>query len=110
MNVVLPYLLRLANEEQSSAAAQFAPGKPSPAIVNMTSRAPAATQASDRAVKECDHYVLNGAKTFINHAHADLVIVVGADRSGQGADGDFSLLVVEARHEGFDRARPQARQ
>ena len=58
-----------------------------------------------RAVKEGDHYVLNGVKTFItNGINADLVIVVAQTDPDKGAQG-FSLLVVERGMEGFERGR-----
>src|SRR5262249_53895673 len=54
-----------------------------------------------RAVKQGDHYVLNGAKTFItNGINSDLVIVVAQTDPDKGAQG-FSLLVVERGMEGF---------
>lgn len=58
-----------------------------------------------RAVKEGDHYVLNGAKTFItNGINSDLVIVVACTDPDKGAQG-FSLLAVERGMEGFERGR-----
>src|SRR4030095_3421617 len=58
-----------------------------------------------RAVKQDDHYILNGAKTFItNGINADLVIVVDCTDADKGAMG-FSLLVVERGMEGFERGR-----
>jgi alkylation response protein AidB-like acyl-CoA dehydrogenase len=58
-----------------------------------------------RAVKHGDHYILNGAKTFItNGINADLVIVVACTDPDKGAMG-FSLLVVERGMEGFERGR-----
>ena len=58
-----------------------------------------------RAVKQGDHYVLNGAKTFItNGINSDLVIVVACTDPDKGAQG-FSLLVVERVMEGFERGR-----
>jgi len=58
-----------------------------------------------RAAKEGDHYILNGAKTFItNGINADLVIVVACTDPDKGAMG-FSLLVVERGMEGFERGR-----
>ena len=57
------------------------------------------------AVDKGDHYVLNGAKTFIsNGIHADLVIVVARTNPDAGHMG-FSLLVVERGMEGFERGR-----
>ena len=58
-----------------------------------------------RAVRDGDHYVLNGSKTFItNGINADLVIVVAQTDPDKGAQG-FSLLVVERGMEGFERGR-----
>ncbi len=58
-----------------------------------------------RAVKQGDHYILNGSKTFItNGINADLVIVVAQTDPDKGALG-FSLLVVERGMEGFERGR-----
>lgn len=58
-----------------------------------------------RAVKDGDHYILNGAKTFItNGINADLVIVVAQTDPEKGALG-FSLIVVERGMEGFERGR-----
>ncbi|MFL6123299.1 acyl-CoA dehydrogenase family protein [Actinophytocola sp.] len=53
-----------------------------------------------------DHYVLNGAKTFITNGHqAELVIVVAKTDPGEAAKG-VSLLVVETEGaEGFRRGR-----
>ena len=58
-----------------------------------------------RAVRDGDHYILNGSKTFItNGIHSDLVIVVAQTDPDKGALG-FSLLVVERGMEGFERGR-----
>jgi alkylation response protein AidB-like acyl-CoA dehydrogenase len=58
-----------------------------------------------RAVKQGDHYVLNGSKTFItNGINSDLVIVVAQTDPEKGSQG-FSLLVVERGMEGFERGR-----
>lgn len=57
------------------------------------------------AIRDGDHYVLNGSKTFItNGQHADLVIVVAKTDPSEGASG-VSLLLVEAGLEGFSKGR-----
>ena len=57
------------------------------------------------AVRDGDHWVLNGAKTFItNGIQSDLVIVVARTDPGAGAHG-ISLLVVERGMDGFSRGR-----
>ena len=57
-----------------------------------------------RAVRDGDHYILNGAKTFITGGYlADLVIVVARTSdapAGNRRDG-LSLLVVEDGMPGF---------
>ncbi|WP_298177814.1 acyl-CoA dehydrogenase family protein [Saccharomonospora sp.] len=58
-----------------------------------------------RAVRDGDHYVLNGAKTFItNGALADLVVVAVKTDPDAGAKG-ISLIVVETSTPGFRRGR-----
>lgn len=57
------------------------------------------------AIRDGDHYILNGSKTFItNGQHADLVIVVAKTDPSEGASG-VSLLLVEAGLEGFSKGR-----
>jgi alkylation response protein AidB-like acyl-CoA dehydrogenase len=57
------------------------------------------------AVRDGDHYVLNGAKTFISNGQlCDLVIVVARTDPGAGHRG-ISLLVVERGMPGFERGR-----
>ncbi|WP_313405259.1 acyl-CoA dehydrogenase family protein [Aeromicrobium sp.] len=57
------------------------------------------------AVREGDHYVVNGSKTFIsNGINADLVIVACKTDPDAGAMG-VSLIVVERGMEGFERGR-----
>ncbi|MEE3322178.1 MAG: acyl-CoA dehydrogenase family protein [Pseudomonadota bacterium] len=55
------------------------------------------------AVKQGDHYVLNGSKTFItNGQNADIVIVVAKTDPSKGAKG-ISLFVVDTNLEGFEK-------
>ena len=57
------------------------------------------------AVKEGDHYILNGSKTFItNGQNADIVIVVAKTDASKGAKG-ISLLIVEEGMEGFQKGK-----
>ena len=106
-DVVAPYLLRLANEEQKQRwLPQFCTGEIITAIAMTEPGTGSDLQGiKTRAVKEGDHYILNGAKTFItNGINADLVIVVACTDPDKGAMG-FSLLVVERGMEGFERGR-----
>jgi alkylation response protein AidB-like acyl-CoA dehydrogenase len=55
-----------------------------------------------RAEDKGDHYLLNGAKTYIsNGINADLVVVVA--RTGTAGGRGLSLFVVERGMEGFER-------
>jgi alkylation response protein AidB-like acyl-CoA dehydrogenase len=57
------------------------------------------------AIRDGDHYVLNGTKTFISSGMlADLVVVVARTDPDAGARG-LSLLVVERDMDGFERGR-----
>ena len=57
------------------------------------------------AVRDGDHYIINGSKTFItNGQHADIVIVVAKTDPSAGAKGT-SLIVVEAGTPGFTKGR-----
>jgi len=57
------------------------------------------------AVKQGDHYIVNGQKTFIsNGIHADSVITVCRTSDEPGYKG-VSLLMLERGMEGFERGR-----
>src|SRR5207344_3274186 len=57
------------------------------------------------AIRDGDHYVVNGAKTFItNGINADLVITAVKTDPSERHTG-MSLLVVERGMEGFERGR-----
>ena len=60
---------------------------------------------STTAIRDGDHYVLNGSKTFItNGINSDLVIVAAKTDPRERHRG-ISLLVVERGMEGFERGR-----
>jgi alkylation response protein AidB-like acyl-CoA dehydrogenase len=106
-DVVAPYLLGLATDEQKQ---RWLPGFCSGELITaiaMTEPEAGSDLQSVRttAYPDGDDYVLKGAKTFItNGIHADLVIVVARTRPGRGARG-LSLLVVERGMPGFTRGR-----
>jgi alkylation response protein AidB-like acyl-CoA dehydrogenase len=106
-DVVAPYLIKLANEEQKQ---RWLPGFVSGELITaiaMTEPGAGSDLQGVRAtaVREGDHYVLNGQKTFItNGINADLVIVVAKTDPEAGARG-VTLLAVERGMEGFGRGR-----
>jgi acyl-CoA dehydrogenase len=106
-DVAAPYIVRLGTEAQKQ---RWLPG----ICAGETILAVAITEpggGSDvkgmrtTAVRNGDHYVLNGSKTFISNGFlADLVVVVCKTDPAAGAKG-VSLLVVDTRSEGFRRGR-----
>ena len=110
-DVVTPYLTSYCNEEQSK---RWLPGIASGetvAAIAMTEPGTGSDLASiaTRAVREGDHYIVNGMKTFItNGINADLVIVAVTTAPGERHSG-LSLLVVERDTPGFTRGRKLAK-
>jgi alkylation response protein AidB-like acyl-CoA dehydrogenase len=106
-DVVAPYLLRLANDEQKARwLPKFCMGELITAIAMSEPGTGSDLQGiKTRAVRDGDDWVLNGAKTFItNGINSDLVIVVARTDPDKGPQG-FSLLVVERGMAGFERGR-----
>ena len=105
-DVCMPYLLELTNDEQK---ARWLPGVARGDMVTaiaMTEPGAGSDLSGirTRAVREGDHYVVNGAKTFItNGINADLVIT--AVRTGDHPHKGLSLLVIERDTPGFERGR-----
>lgn len=108
-DICLPYFLAGSSEQR----ARWLPG----IVRGETITAVAMTEpgtGSDlsgiatKAVRDGEHYVLDGSKTFItNGINADLVIV--AVRTGAHPHRGLSLLVVERDTPGFDRGRNLAK-
>ncbi|NLE79984.1 MAG: acyl-CoA dehydrogenase [Rhodococcus sp.] len=106
-DVVAPYLLDLANEEQKQ---RWLPGFATGELISAIAMTEPGTGSDlqgikTRAVRDGDDWILNGSKTFItNGINADLVIVVACTDPDKGAQG-FSLFVVERGMDGFERGR-----
>ncbi|MFI6476422.1 acyl-CoA dehydrogenase family protein [Nonomuraea sp. NPDC050663] len=106
-DVVAPYLTELTNEEQKQ---RWLPGFVSGELITaiaMTEPGAGSDLQGIRttAIREGDHYVVNGQKTFItNGINSDLVVVVAKTDPSAGARGT-TLLVVERGMEGFERGR-----
>ncbi|GAA4224259.1 long-chain specific acyl-CoA dehydrogenase [Actinomadura meridiana] len=101
------YLRRLCTDEQK---ARWLPGYCSGELITAIAMTEPAAGSDlqgikSTAIKDGDHYVLNGSKTFIsNGILADLVIVAAKTDPSAGAKG-VSLLVVERGMDGFERGR-----
>ena len=109
LDIVVPYFTGLANAEQR---ARWLPGLASGELYTAIAMSEPATGSdlagvTTRAIRDGDHFVLNGAKTFITGGHhADLVIVVA--RTAVDPDNrraGLSLLVVEKGMPGFTVGR-----
>ncbi|MEU8651674.1 acyl-CoA dehydrogenase family protein [Streptomyces sp. NPDC048737] len=106
-DIVGPYLTRLATQEQKR---RWLPGFVSGDLVTAIAMTEAGAGSDLQGIRttatdQGDHYLLNGAKTFIsNGILADLVVVV-ARTTPEGGSGGQSLLVVERGTAGFERGR-----
>ncbi|WP_067829942.1 acyl-CoA dehydrogenase family protein [Actinomadura kijaniata] len=105
IDVCAPYLLELATEEARKRwLPRFCTGELITAI-GMTEPSGGSDLAGLKttAVRDGDHWVINGSKTFItNGGHADLVIVAAKTAPDRGAKG-ITLFGVEADTPGFTR-------
>ena len=88
------YLPKMASGEMIGAIAMTEPGAGSDL-----------QGVKSSAVRDGDHYILNGSKTFITNGwHADLVIVVAKTDPNAGAKG-ISLFVVDTSMAGFSKGK-----
>jgi len=105
-DLAMPYFLKFTNSAQKQ---RWLPGLCSGKLVSALAMTEPNTGSdlaaiSTRAMRDGDHYVLNGAKVFIsNGIMADVVIVVC--RTGEGGSGGLSLIGVERDTPGFERGR-----
>ena len=106
-DICLPYFLHLTNDEQK---ARWLPGICAGELITavaMTEPGIGSDLASmtTTAIRDGDHYVVNGSKTFItNGINADLVVTAVKTDPAQRHRG-MSLLVLERGMEGFERGR-----
>ena len=106
-DLVIPYLLRYANEEQKERwFPKLCSGETISALA-MTEPSAGSDFAAIRTTAKLDgnHYILNGQKTFItNGVTSDLVIVACKTNPDAGHKG-MSLLVLERGMEGIERGK-----
>ena len=106
-DIIVPYITSLGTEEQKQ---RWLPGLVSGELISAIGMTEPGAGSDLQGIKTSavdkgDHYVLNGAKTFIsNGIMSDLVIVVCRTDPDAGHMG-FSLLVVERGMPGFERGR-----
>lgn len=105
--IVAPYLARYGTEEQKQRLLPpMARGELIGAIAMSEPAAGSDLQGvRTTAIRDGDHYVLNGSKTFITNGYlADVVIVVAKTNPNAGAKGT-SLLLVERGMPGFEKGK-----
>ncbi|OFJ51973.1 acyl-CoA dehydrogenase family protein [Mycolicibacterium grossiae] len=106
-DIVGPYFVNLANEEQQ---ARWLPGYITGELIGAVAMSEPGAGSDlagikTSAVRDGDDWILNGSKTFISAGiNSDLVVVVARTNPDAGHKG-FSLLVVERGMEGFTRGR-----
>jgi alkylation response protein AidB-like acyl-CoA dehydrogenase len=106
-DIMAPYMVDLTNDEQKQ---RWLPGFVSGELITaigMTEPGAGSDLQGIRttAVRDGDHYIVNGQKTFItNGINSDLVVVVTKTDPSAGARGT-TLLVVERGMDGFTRGR-----
>ncbi|MGI5329222.1 acyl-CoA dehydrogenase family protein [Actinomadura nitritigenes] len=110
VNLVLPYLLKYASEEQKKRwLPPFISGEMMTAIA-MTEPGTGSDLAGMQttAKRDGDHYILNGAKTFITGGVlADRVLVVArtSPATPENRRAGLSILVVDTKSEGYSVGR-----
>jgi alkylation response protein AidB-like acyl-CoA dehydrogenase len=106
-DMVATYIMRFGNEEQKK---KWLPGMVSGEIIGalgLTEPGGGSDLKALRtnAVRDGDHYVINGQKTYISNGQlCDIIVLACKTDPSAGAKG-VSLIVVEADRPGFERGR-----
>ena len=108
-NIIVPYIDSFGTKEQKQ---KYLPKCVTGEIISaiaMTEPGAGSDLAGIKttAIKEGDHYVINGQKTFItNGIHSDLIIVAcKTDPKASPPHKGVSLMIVESNTPGFSRGR-----
>lgn len=107
-DIAAPYILHYGTEEQKKQwLPKMATGEVIAAIAMTDPSAGSDLQGiKTTAIKQGDHYILNGSKTFITNGYmCDLAIVVAKTDLSAGAAG-ISLFLVDSSAKGFTKGKP----
>jgi len=108
-DICMPYLTTYGTDEQKQKFLTGAISGDTILAIGMTEPGTGSDLANvqTRAIRDGDHYIVNGAKTFISNGQlADLVIlVVKTDPEANPPHAGISLLLVESETPGFERGR-----
>jgi acyl-CoA dehydrogenase len=108
-DICMPYLTTYGTEEQKQK--WLVPAIQGQCLLAIAMTEPSTgsdlANVSTRAIRDGDHYVLNGSKTFISCGqNADLVIVVAkTDPDCSPPHDGISLILVETGTPGFEKGR-----
>jgi alkylation response protein AidB-like acyl-CoA dehydrogenase len=106
-DIAVPYLIHYGSEEQKRKWLPRMISGETIAAIAMTEPGTGSDLKGIRATARRDgnHYVVNGAKTYItNGQNADVIITVAKTDPSLGSKG-LSLILVEADRQGFARGR-----
>ncbi len=107
-DIVVPYLVSFASDELKR---RYLPGCVSGEIITAIAMTEPGTGSDLAAIAttarlDGDHYVLNGAKTFItNGILCDLCVVAARSESGDNPHQNLSLFAVDAGTPGFHKGK-----
>jgi alkylation response protein AidB-like acyl-CoA dehydrogenase len=106
-DVCLPYFMRLGTDEQKQ---RWLPGMAAGDLMSaiaMTEPGAGSDLAgiATTAMRDGDHYVVNGSKTFITNGINSDVVVTAVKTDPSLSHAGMSLLVIEDGMEGFTRGR-----
>ncbi len=106
-DITLPYFMAYANEEQKR---RWLPGMCAGELITAIAMTEPNTGSDlgavrSTAMRQGDHYLLNGQKTFITNGILSDVVIVVAKTNLEMRHKGISLLVVERGMEGFKRGR-----
>ena len=106
-DVCLPYFLEYCDEEQKR---RWLPGIADGTLITAIAMTEPGTGSDlagikTKAIRDGDHYVVNGAKTFItNGINADLIVTAVKTDPSQRHKG-ISMLIIEGDTPGLERGR-----
>jgi acyl-CoA dehydrogenase len=106
-DIVAPYLVDFGTEEQKRKwLPKMASGEVIAALGMSEPSGGSDVQAMrTQAIRDGDHYVINGQKVFITNGHTANLLVLACKTDPKARGKGVSLILVETTREGFQRGR-----
>jgi len=106
-DIVAPYLVDFGNEEQKRAwLPRMATGEVVCALgMSEPSGGSDVQSMRTQAIRDGDHYVINGQKVFITNGHSADLLLLACKTAPQARGKGVSLILVETNRPGFNRGR-----